>query len=1510
MDPPFDLVPDAWVRTLSGGGAPWVKTNEIAAYLLPGVPAGSARVWATAEGYKAGIRTVNVKANKIAIALPIFLEANTYCAVRAANESGIEFDGCNPPQNPPTCPSSGGVILFKHENYDCGGGEYGSGYVRLDNPGVYNDVGADFNDQASSVRVPAGWSVKLYQHENGTGGSACRSGDDPNFWGDYFNNGVTLNDNITSFRVYNVPDCGHNSAPAKPSPSSPANGYVAQDGKAPTLCWNRAVDPEGNEVEYYAEVYNSPVNANSGWIHETCWRPASLDGDYHTYNWHVKARDLPRQAQSGWSATRTFSIEPPNQPPSIAFTTANGSAIPSSRSIDSNVRGWTFAGTAADSDGQVTKIEYRCTGDGCGSYTSQSGLNTWTHTRSSMAGRNDIHFRAYDDDGAVTPSQHLNLRIDLQPPITTLALNGATNAAKWPTWFPTVPVQVRLQASDQATGHARAGVKEIHYRLDGGAWQTRTGADTNFPVSSDGTHTVEYYARDKVGNQEATRQATFKIDATPPGAPGTVTETHGAVSDEWQRDWSDPAFTWVPATDATSGVRYYRVDWNGTLQVVTTAAYDPPAVRTGTYQLSARAVDWAGHVGPTGALFTFKYDGTPPRSPAVHNNDQVASGVWQNQVRTADFSWPEVVDEGSGIAGYHVYWGPEPAGISDTLRVEPGFVYSTPICAEDEAQVYYLRARSQDNVGWQSPWVDYALAYDGAPPTATVIANYGLTVTHQTDIHLSILSDDEGSGVVQMRLSNDGSRWADWTDILTETLWQIPALGRRTHTVYLQVADAAGNLSSVVSDTVYLDVNPPRPQSDNYWLWNNQMASGSGVITSTNYNAHATVGQSTNTQVAASPNYLLQTGFEAGAQAAPVVQPTYITYTQTGSVMAGGGTGATALQSSDHKMWGTLGQPAHVRTITSTNYVMLSGFWGGTGYDLQPPPPPPPPPPAPEPECEFYSVEINDDAPFTNSPEVTLTLCGPDPVEVMLSNTGEFSATVWQPYTQTISWTLQISGTSVQPRFVHARFKDSSGAVYGDFVDDIVYDPNAWGGEAVFDLTELLTGTQQAQGATIEVEGEKGSVTLHVINEDTVDLYLSANDDSSGLEGIQVSEYPDFVGTEWEPYAAIVPLTFDGEDGIKTLHVRFRDNAGNISEPADASIMVDTTPPLGGIALGDQIVGPAFLTVTAYFGAIDDLSGVADMRVGQDPTLADAVWQPYTWTLALPISLTTETEGVLYAQYRDVSGNVSETTSDTFVVDTTPPLVYAKVAPGDTLTRAVTVLAYDELVDVATVYLSNDPLMIEGVVTLAYTEVVTWTFDEREVVWVQVEDSVGNASEPYPAYAGAQLLSSELALAPGWNLISWPLAPVSTNLTDTLSLLGGTCDAAWTYDAWDSTDPWKEWPGDLAEVDETAGLWLHATEPVTLTLSGWYPAGAAVELRQGWNLVGYPSPVPHTVEEALASIAGKFTRIQTYDPTDAADPWKEYNVDAPAYANDLAMIEPERGYWIYVTEDCTWLVPQ
>jgi subtilisin family serine protease len=181
----------------------------------------------------------------------------------------------------------------------------------------------------------------------------------------------------------------------------------------------------------------------------------------------------------------------------------------------------------------------------------------------------------------------------------------------------------------------------------------------------------------------------------------------------------------------------------------------------------------------------------------------------------------------------------------------------------------------------------------------------------------------------------------------------------------------------------------------------------------------------------------------------------------------------------------------------------------------------------------------------------------------------------------------------------------------------------------------------------------------------------------------------------------------------------------------------------------------------------------------------------------------------------------------------------------------------------------------------------------------------GHGTIDAQAAVEACLQSHEIPLSTGWNLVSWPLAPVPKDLTGALATCSSACDGAWAYDAWDDTDPWKHWPGDLSQADETLGLWLHASTPVTLTLTGSPPVSPTIQLRAGWNLVGYPSQTVRPIVEALASIEGCYSRVQTFDIGDPEALWKGYSPSLPIYANDLVAMQPGRGYWIYATVPCT-----
>lgn len=92
---------------------------------------------------------------------------------------------------------------------------------------------------------------------------------------------------------------------------------------------------------------------------------------------------------------------------------------------------------------------------------------------------------------------------------------------------PASTVQVNgLSATITATD-SDFGVKEIHYRLNGGEEVVVTGETTTF-TPPPGTSSLSYYAIDQEDNQEESKYADLYIDNLPPATVATITGTGGA----------------------------------------------------------------------------------------------------------------------------------------------------------------------------------------------------------------------------------------------------------------------------------------------------------------------------------------------------------------------------------------------------------------------------------------------------------------------------------------------------------------------------------------------------------------------------------------------------------------------------------------------------------------------------------------------------------------------------------------------------------------------------------------------------------------------------------------------------------------------------------------------------------------------------------------------------------------------------------------------------------------------
>jgi hypothetical protein len=175
-----------------------------------------------------------------------------------------------------------------------------------------------------------------------------------------------------------------------------------------------------------------------------------------------------------------------------------------------------------------------------------------------------------------------------------------------------------------------------------------------------------------------------------------------------------------------------------------------------------------------------------------------------------------------------------------------------------------------------------------------------------------------------------------------------------------------------------------------------------------------------------------------------------------------------------------------------------------------------------------------------------------------------------------------------------------------------------------------------------------------------------------------------------------------------------------------------------------------------------------------------------------------------------------------------------------------------------------------------------------------------------------------LDLVAGWNLVSFPLHPVNTEVASVLASISGSYSLVYAWDASVSSKNWltfdpaaPTYANTLTALDEKIGFWINMTSADTLTINGDAPLSTNIPLSTtagGWNLVGYPAAVAGPLPDILSAhgVGSDFTLIYAYQAADASDHWKLYKIDGPAYANDLPELTAGWGYWINASAPHTW----
>ncbi|MBI5528501.1 MAG: carboxypeptidase regulatory-like domain-containing protein [Deltaproteobacteria bacterium] len=205
-------------------------------------------------------------------------------------------------------------------------------------------------------------------------------------------------------------------------------------------------------------------------------------------------------------------------------------------------------------------------------------------------------------------------------------------------------------------------------------------------------------------------------------------------------------------------------------------------------------------------------------------------------------------------------------------------------------------------------------------------------------------------------------------------------------------------------------------------------------------------------------------------------------------------------------------------------------------------------------------------------------------------------------------------------------------------------------------LSRLYSGavtldTAAPADAKIDVDGTVGRGGAKFTSDPggLVTVHLGATDESSGVDSyrLTVDKIPgdEPFGAMPSTGSAVVPIGTAG--GPHTIHVQYRDFAGNEGEAVAAVISLDIAAPSGTVfvvgAAGRVTGTHVDLALDASDGA--DGSGVDAMMLSNDPAFAGGGWEAFVSARRWVLAEGDDGPRTVYAKFRDVLENEGEAAS-------------------------------------------------------------------------------------------------------------------------------------------------------------------------------------------------------------------------------------------------------------------------
>lgn len=419
----------------------------------------------------------------------------------------------------------------------------------------------------------------------------------------------------------------------------------------------------------------------------------------------------------------------------------------------------------------------------------------------------------------------------------------------------------------------------------------------------------------------------------------------------------------------------------------------------------------------------------------------------------------------------------------------------------------------KDKQGVESGAFSDSITLDATVPVGTKLTiNNGAAYATSRTVALALAAGDEGSGVTEMQVSeNNGFPKATWESYATSKSWTL-GKGDGKKTVYARFRDAAGNISKALSATIILDTTPPK-------------LTVNPTTTRPSRESSRTI---KGTKEAA---YSLTINPPQGVTAAP---PTIPAGAAAWSCTLGNlaeGTNTVRLTTSPDAAGnvGTLDVPVIRDTINPTGTLTIQGTEPSNTYTSN----------------RVVTLQLVDDG------------TGSETAAMRFSNDGK-NWSGWEAFRHTKTWVL-IAGSG--EKTVNAQLRDAAGNTSAVFSDTIVLDTIPPAGSVTINGGQPYTNDPSVSLSVTYTDNVNSPPVLAMSDPTPSLLSVTYTDNFISTSQMQVSNTSSFAKAQWQPLGNVSSWEVVGADGVKTVYVRFRDQAGNISRTVTDTISLDTKPP-------------------------------------------------------------------------------------------------------------------------------------------------------------------------------------------------------------------------------------------------------------------------------------------------------------------------------------------------------------